>query len=74
MPEVITKYPDIVMHVLKSAGFKCGEGAKQNILKACPKEAFCTTPGGEICVYSLNNMTQMTQMTRAKIIAGAATK
>jgi len=74
MPEVITKYPDIVMQVLKSAGFQCGVGAKQSILKACPKEAFCTTPGGEICVYGVNDVAHMTQITRSDIISGFENK
>ena len=63
MPEQLTKYPEVTLQVLRSAGAKCAEGAPQAILTACPKERFCKLPGGELCVYGLNDATKMTQIT-----------
>lgn len=62
MPEVLTKYPDVVKKVLESAGAKCGEGLPQKILKECPKDAFCALPGGEQCVYGVAQVGKMTQI------------
>ena len=67
MPEIITKYPDIVLQVLNEAGAKCGTGAVQRILTACPPEQFCSLPTGEICVYGVNEIPQMTQISSAEI-------
>jgi hypothetical protein len=68
MPEVISKYPDITMRVLQGAGARCGEGAPQRILTKCPQERFCSTATGEICVYGLDEIPQMTQISPAEII------
>ena len=65
MPEQLTKHPDVTLQVLRSAGAQCGSGAGQEILKACPAERFCKLPGGEICVYGLNEATRMTQISPA---------
>jgi len=62
MPEQISKYPDVTLEVLKGAGAVCGKGAPQNILKKCPAEQFCSLPTGEICVYGINQIPQMTQI------------
>jgi hypothetical protein len=62
MPEQITKYPDVTLKVLKGAGAVCGEGAPQNILKQCPAARFCALPGGEICVYGIDEIPLMTQI------------
>ena len=62
MPEQISKYPDVTLKVLKGAGARCGEGAKQQILTKCPREQFCTLPTGEICVYGIDQIPQMTQI------------
>ena len=62
MPEQLTKHPDVTLQVLRSAGAKCGVQAPQEILKACPAERFCKLPGGELCVYGLNEATRMTQI------------
>ena len=51
MPEQLTKYPDVTIEVLQSAGAVCGQGVEQKILKQCPKESFCSLPGGEVCIY-----------------------
>jgi hypothetical protein len=62
MPEQISKYPDVTLKVLKEAGARCGEGAKQNILTQCPRDQFCALPSGEICVYGIDQIPQMTQI------------
>ena len=67
MPEVISKYPDIVIKVLQEAGARCGEGLPQQILKACPAERFCSLPTGEICVYGIDQISQMTQISGNEI-------
>jgi len=63
MPEQITKYPDVTLKVLKGASAVCGEGAPQKILTQCPAERFCSLPTGEICVYGINEIPRMTQIT-----------
>ena len=62
MPEILTRYPDVALSVLKSAGAKCGVGINQQILTSCPSEHFCSFPQGEICVYGLNDIGKMTQI------------
>jgi hypothetical protein len=62
MPETITKYPDISLEILGKSGMECGTGAAQQILTACPPERFCSSPVGEICVYGLEEIPQMTQI------------
>lgn len=59
---MLTKYPDSAFAVLKSAGAKCGMGAKQQILTSCPADQFCSLPQGEICVYSIKDVATMTQL------------
>ena len=63
MPEQISKYPEVTLNVLKGAGAVCGEGAPQKILTQCPSEQFCSLPTGEICVYGIADIPQMTQIT-----------
>ena len=63
MPEQISKYPEVTLQVLKGAGGVCGEGADQKILTRCPAERFCALPTGEICVYGIEHIPQMTQIT-----------
>jgi hypothetical protein len=67
MPEILTKYPDVALTVLKSGGGKCGVGMKQQILTSCPPEDFCSFPQGEICVYGLDKINAMTQINVAEI-------
>jgi hypothetical protein len=69
MPEVITKHPDVVKEVLRSAGAKCGAGEPQKILTKCPPEQFCALPGGEICVFPVAGLERMTQLSRAEVCA-----
>jgi hypothetical protein len=67
MPEVLTKYPDIVMGVLEGGGARCGPGYEPKILKACPPKRFCVTSTGETCVYGLEEIDKMTQISRADL-------
>lgn len=62
MPEQISKYPDVTLKVLKEAGARCGEGITPKILTKCPAERFCALPTGEICVYGIQEIPQMTQI------------
>jgi hypothetical protein len=62
MPEQISKYPDVTLNVLKGAGARCGEGITPKILTKCPAERFCALPSGEICVYDIKEIPQMTQI------------
>lgn len=62
MPEQISKYPEVTMKVLKGGGAQCGPGVEKKILKQCPSEQFCSFPSGEICVYGLDQIPQMTQI------------
>ncbi|CDY79307.1 hypothetical protein BGLT_02003 [Caballeronia glathei] len=72
MPEQISKYPDVTLQVLKGAGAKCGEGAEQKILKQCPAERFCSLPTGEICVYGIDGIANMTQISPREIATAIA--
>ena len=62
MPEVLTKYPDVVLRVLASGEARCGEGVAQRILTRCPRDQFCSFPRGELCVYGLDDIGKMTQI------------
>jgi hypothetical protein len=62
MPEQISKYPDVTLKVLKGAGARCGEGITPKILTKCPAERFCSLSTGEICVYGIKEIPQMTQI------------
>ena len=72
MPEIISKYPDIVLQILKEAGVDCGVGAPQQILVNCPAEKFCSLPTGEFCVYGLNDVPKMTQISGTELANAAA--
>ena len=61
MPEIVTKYPDLILREFKDAGIQCGV-ATPKILVTCPKEKFCKLPTGEICIYSINEVPAMTQI------------
>jgi len=67
VPEVLTRHPDTVIQVLKSAGAQCGVGAPQTILTECPRDSFCALPGGETCVYDIADVGQMTQISAADL-------
>ena len=69
MPEQISKYPDVTLQVLKGAGAACGVGAPQKILTHCPKERFCSLPSGEMCIYGIEQIPQMTQIKPQEIAA-----
>jgi hypothetical protein len=66
MPEQLTKHPEVTLQVLRSAGARCGEGARQEILTQCPAPRFCKLPGGELCVFGLSEASKMTQVTSAE--------
>ncbi|MGH8653947.1 MAG: hypothetical protein ACREYE_18045 [Gammaproteobacteria bacterium] len=59
----------MTIEVLKGAGARCGEGAEQKILTKCPQERFCALSTGEICIYGIEEIPQMTQIT-TKELAG----
>lgn len=63
MPEIVTRYPDTALSILKNAGISCGTNQPQRILTACPKEQFCALPTGEICVFGTKDINALTQMT-----------
>jgi len=67
MPEQITKYPDVTLKVLKDAGAACGQGVPQKILKQCPADRFCSLRTGEMCIYGMNEIPKMTQITRLEL-------
>ena len=67
MPEQISKYPGVTLRVLKGAGARCGEGVEQRILTQCPAEQFCALPTGEICVYGIEQIPHMTQITTQEL-------
>lgn len=63
MPEQLSKHPEVTLKVLEGAGAVCGKGATQEILTQCPPEQFCALPTGEVCIYGLDQISQMTQIT-----------
>ncbi|KTD07788.1 hypothetical protein [Legionella jamestowniensis] len=67
MPEIITKYPQAMIKVLKGANIQCGIGDKQIILRHCPHDRFCSSPTGELCVYGINDISKMTQIHRLEL-------
>jgi hypothetical protein len=67
MPEQISKYPDATLQVLTENGAVCGQGAPQKILKQCPRDRFCSLRSGEICVYGINEIPKMTQITSQEL-------
>jgi hypothetical protein len=67
MPEQISKYPDVTLQVLRESGAVCGQGAPQKILKQCPRDRFCSLRSGEICVYGINDIPKMTQITSQEL-------
>jgi hypothetical protein len=69
MPEQLTKYPEVTINVLRSAGAKCGEGSVQEILTKCHANSFCKLRGGEICVYGLADASKVTQISTSELQA-----
>jgi hypothetical protein len=69
MPQVLTKHPDIVLRVLQSAPkVRCGKEVQRKILKNCPGDRFCALPRGEICVYGLADVDQMSQFSCDNVV------
>jgi len=67
MPEQLSKYPDVTLRVLKGSGARCGQGVERKILTKCPPERFCSLRTGEICVYGIEEIPQMTQITAQEL-------
>jgi hypothetical protein len=67
MPEQISKYPEVTLQVLKGVGARCGEGATPRILTRCPPDKFCSLSSGEICVYGVKDIPQMTQISSQEL-------
>jgi hypothetical protein len=67
MPEQITKYPEVTFKVLEGGGARCGEGVQQKILTRCPQDQFCSLETGELCVYGISQIPQMTQISRQEL-------
>ena len=62
MPELLTKYPKIVMSMLSKMGAICKKGYNKKILTNCPTKNFCSIPGvGEFCVLGTNQADKLTQ-------------
>ena len=70
MPEIISKYPDVVLKILKDAKINCGTGARQQILTKCPADKFCSLPTGELCVYGVHDANQLTQLQPIDLMTG----
>lgn len=68
MPEIISKYPSIVIDVLKSGKVSCNTKAKPKILTTCPQEQFCSSSGGELCVYDVKATLHTSQFTAADLL------
>jgi hypothetical protein len=67
VPELLTKHPEVTITVLESAGARCGGEQPRAILKDCPAERFCKLPGGEVCLYGVDEVGAMTQITRGEL-------
>jgi hypothetical protein len=63
MPEQLSKYPDVTLKILQDTGAACARGAPQKILTKCPANRFCALPTGEVCIYGIPEIPQMTQIT-----------
>lgn len=72
MPELISKYPEVTLQVLREAGARCGEGIEQKILTKCPPARFCALPSGELCVYGIEEIPLMTQITPRELARAAS--
>jgi hypothetical protein len=69
MPEQISKYPEVTLKILQDSGAVCARGAPQKILTKCPPNRFCALPTGEVCVYGIPEIPQMTQITPKELAA-----
>jgi hypothetical protein len=67
MPEQLSKHPEVTLQVLRGAGAHCGPGVEPKILTKCPPQRFCKFDSGEICVYGLDQIPQMTQISVAEL-------
>jgi hypothetical protein len=69
MPELLTNHPDVTIGVLESQGAQCGPQQAPEILTQCPPEQFCALEGGELCVYGLEQVNEMTQISGQELAA-----
>lgn len=74
MPELISKYPEVTLQILREAGARCGEGVEQKILTKCPPARFCALPSGELCVYGIEEIPLMTQITPGELAGAVSTE
>lgn len=75
MPEVLTKYPDIVIEILNDLpAINCGPNVPRKILKQCPPEQFCSLPKGELCIYNYKDLNKMTQLTSKDLLQNGGAK
>lgn len=70
MPEIISRYPEVVKSVLEQAKMKCGSGTTPKILTSCPDTQLCQLPNGkgEICIYSIEDIGNMTQVSSIQFL------
>jgi len=62
MPDLMTRYPDTAQKVFESGRGQCTGDREPRILKDCPHNQLCVFPGGEVCVYGLNQIRRIPQM------------
>ena len=74
MPELLTKHPEVAIQVLEGGGARCGPGQEQKILKQCRPERFCSTSSGELCVFGLDEVAKMTQVSRDELCAAGGNR
>lgn len=80
MNELLAKDARATLEAFKQAGAVCGKAdnatsraealpqAEVNPATSCPREHFCTLPGGaEVCIYNLSQLPRMTQITREEV-------
>ncbi|MDX1631574.1 MAG: hypothetical protein R3234_06925 [Thermoanaerobaculia bacterium] len=71
MPELITEHPGVLRHKLEAAGAECGEEAEPRVLVDCPPERFCSLPEGEVCIYGIEEISDMA-VTDIRLVRDAA--
>jgi MYXO-CTERM domain-containing protein len=67
MPELLTKHPDVTLQVLRGGGATCGAGQQQKILTTCRPDRFCSTATGEVCIYGLDEIHTMNQLSSSDL-------
>lgn len=71
MPEIYTKYPEVVIKLLAALpGVQIdliNQPQQREILKSCPRGSFIKLPGGELCVYHISQLLQSTQINKQEL-------